>query len=250
MIEADGERRWSIGELAKASGVTVRALHHYDRIGLLTPEHRTSAGHRRYSGRDVRRLYRIRALCTLGLSLEDIADVLTDDLAGLRDLLAAQLTDVTTRAARLVEMRDRIGDLLQQIDANRLPDTAQFMTTLELMSVYETYFTQQQRDELAERRAGLDADAVKQEWTELVEQLLPHVTADTPVDDQQVVELVSTWDTLGARFHAPAPQGEQTAQAARRMWQENSAELGAALPWPAESMTALVAYVGRVRAAR
>jgi DNA-binding transcriptional MerR regulator len=253
VIEADGGRQWSIGALARASGVTVRALHHYDQIGLLTPEHRTPAGHRRYGEHDVRRLYRIRALRTLGLSLEEIAGVLADqgdDLTALRDVLAAQLTDVATQAARLAEMRDRIGDLLQQIDASRMPDTARFMATLELMSVYETYFTQQQRDQLAERRAELGqepVEAAKREWADLVTRLLPHVAADTPEDDPRVTDLVARWDALGAKFHQPAGQ---TATAARRMWQENSAELGAALPWPADSMVALVAYLERVRTSR
>ena len=48
---------WSVGELARATGVTVRALHHYDEVGLLAPSARTAAGHRRYSDEDLRRLY-------------------------------------------------------------------------------------------------------------------------------------------------------------------------------------------------
>ncbi|HEX4723067.1 MAG TPA: MerR family DNA-binding transcriptional regulator [Pseudonocardiaceae bacterium] len=48
MIEADGGRHWSIGALARACGVTVRALHHYDRIGLAK---QTASGHRRGTAR-------------------------------------------------------------------------------------------------------------------------------------------------------------------------------------------------------
>jgi DNA-binding transcriptional MerR regulator len=87
------ERRWSIGELARASGVTVRTLHHYDRIGLVSPGERTPAGHRRYVEADVRRLYRVRTLCGMGLSLDEVAVVLRnagDDLDSLRGLLTAQ----------------------------------------------------------------------------------------------------------------------------------------------------------------
>jgi DNA-binding transcriptional MerR regulator len=58
---------WSVGELASATGVTVRTLHHHDEIGLLAPSERTPAGHRRYSGEDLRRLYRIVVLRGLGL---------------------------------------------------------------------------------------------------------------------------------------------------------------------------------------
>jgi MerR family transcriptional regulator, thiopeptide resistance regulator len=256
VIEANGERRWSIGALAQASGLTVRTLHHYDRIGLLTPEGRTASGHRRYRERDLRRLYRIRALRALGLSLEAITGVLAgqgDGLAEFRELLTAQLRDVDEQVARLRELRGRIGDLLQQIEVRRMPDADQFMATLELISVYDTYFTRQQRDQLAQRRAELGPEAVeaaKREWHDLVEALLPHVAADTPVDDPRVVELTARWEALGARFHPSAPQGHETAETARRMWRDNSAELGANLPWPAERVTALVAYLRRAREAR
>lgn len=53
--------RWRVGQLAGATGVTVRSLHHYDEIGLLVPSEQTTAGHRLYSEADVQRLYRILA---------------------------------------------------------------------------------------------------------------------------------------------------------------------------------------------
>ena len=51
-------RRWRIGEVAAATGLTVRALRHYDEIGLLVPSQRSAAGFRLYSDADVRRLCR------------------------------------------------------------------------------------------------------------------------------------------------------------------------------------------------
>jgi len=70
------------------------------------------------------------------------------------------------------------------------------------------------------------------------------VQADTPVDDPQVQDLVRCWNELGAAFHTG---DQQTDAAARRMWQDNSAEISRALPWPHEQRTALVAYLGRAR---
>ena len=61
------QREWRIGELARATRVTVRALHHYDRLGLLVPSSRTAGGHRCYTGEDVRRLHTILALRGFGL---------------------------------------------------------------------------------------------------------------------------------------------------------------------------------------
>ncbi|GAA1014576.1 hypothetical protein Aple_047450 [Acrocarpospora pleiomorpha] len=251
VIEADNKRRWSVGELARATGLTVRTLHHYDQIGLLTPHERTASGHRRYTEHDLRRLYRIRALSALGLSLDEIASVLADqddELTALHALLTAQLHGLTAQATRINELRTRIDGLLQRITARQMPNPDQFMSTLELITVYETYFTQEQRDQLAQRRTALGPEAIeaaKHEWAALVEELLPHVAANTPTDNPQVADLIARYQALGARFHPPAEQGEQTAAAARQMWQDNSTELAARLPWPPDRIIALVEYVNR-----
>jgi DNA-binding transcriptional MerR regulator len=84
----------TIGELAEKSGVTVRTLHYYDRIGLLVPSARTAANHRRYADEDVQRLYRVVALRQLGLSLSHIAGVLADEQP-IADLLQRQLDETT-----------------------------------------------------------------------------------------------------------------------------------------------------------
>jgi DNA-binding transcriptional MerR regulator len=64
---------WKIGELARRTGLTVRTLHHYDEIGLLSPAERSDGGHRVYDEADVQRLYRIVSLRSLGFPLDAIA---------------------------------------------------------------------------------------------------------------------------------------------------------------------------------
>ncbi|GAA4578157.1 hypothetical protein GCM10023194_00290 [Planotetraspora phitsanulokensis] len=242
--------------MARVSGTTVRTLRHYDEIGLLNPGERTASGHRRYTEVDVRRLYRIRALRTLGASLEEIASVLADSSDGLgpmRDLLAEQLRGLEVHAAQVQQLTQRLRGLLGQIDRASMPDPDQFLTTLEMISVFETSFTPEQREQLARRRAELGADAIeaaKTEWAGLVEDLLRHVEEDTPVEDPQVQELVARWDALGNRFHAEGGDGEQTKAAARRMWSDNSEEIGRNLPWPADRMRDLMGYLERARQAR
>jgi DNA-binding transcriptional MerR regulator len=68
-----------IGDLAKRTGLTVRALHHYDSIKLLTPSARSDAGYRLYNHADIARLHQIVALRQFGLSLADIGTTLTSD---------------------------------------------------------------------------------------------------------------------------------------------------------------------------
>src|SRR5690349_9788488 len=74
-----------VREFAERAGVTVRALHHYDRLGLLRPK-RASSGYRLYSPEDLERLEQIIALKFLGIPLSQIKGLLG---RGSRDLAAA-----------------------------------------------------------------------------------------------------------------------------------------------------------------
>jgi len=102
---------WRVGELADVSGLTVRTLHHYDDIGLLTPD-RTPAGHRVYRRDHVERLYRISVLRRFGTSLEDIAAALDDPTwtldGALREHLAT-LEDQVLRMERLLHRLDAVA---------------------------------------------------------------------------------------------------------------------------------------------
>jgi DNA-binding transcriptional MerR regulator len=246
VIGNDG-RRWSIGELARATGTTVRALRHYDEIGLLSPDERTASGHRRYTGADVRRLYRIRVLRGLGLPLEEIARALGDTgIPQLRELLATQLRDLEVHAEHVHRLRDRLHGLLARLDDDRMPDPAEFMATLETMSMFETYFTQEQRDRLAARRAELGDEAVeaaRREFQDLVTEGLALVSDGTPPDDPRALDFARRWDAVGERLNP----GADTQRAARAMWTDNSTEIAGRTPWPAEGLGAVVSLVERAR---
>ena len=69
----------NVGEVAALTGVTVRTLHHYDRIGLLSPAGRTASGYRRYSAADLDRLHQVLVYRELGFSLEEVATLLEAD---------------------------------------------------------------------------------------------------------------------------------------------------------------------------
>src|ERR1700753_541152 len=87
--------RWSVGELAAGAGVTVRTLHHYDRLGLLAPVERSEAGYRHYDRDGVERLYRILALRGLGFPLAEIGALLDADAGSLREATRARLPEST-----------------------------------------------------------------------------------------------------------------------------------------------------------
>src|ERR1017187_7357095 len=101
-------------QFADLAGVTVRTLHHYDRLGLLKPRRRTNAGYRLYEERDLERLERIVALKFLGLSLGQIVGLLdkgsiTEALALQRQLLLEKrrMLDRAIRAIAGAESQSR-----------------------------------------------------------------------------------------------------------------------------------------------
>ena len=69
---------YAVSQVAKLAGVTVRTLHHYDEIGLLSPGERTAAGYRRYTEADLERLQQILYYRELGFALDEIATILDD----------------------------------------------------------------------------------------------------------------------------------------------------------------------------
>jgi len=252
------ERRWSIGELARAGGVTVRTLHYYDQIGLVSPGERTPAGHRRYVEADVRRLYRVRTLCGLGLSLEEVAAALRnagDDLDSLRGLLTAQLADLEVQAARIEESTQRLRGLLARLGEAAMPEPEQFLATLEPMSVdVSRYLSDAQLTTITEQAATLGSGAierVKTEWLELFTRLRQHLLDGTPVDDPAVQEMVARWQEIAAAFHPGGPRFEAATTA---LWQDNRAGIGQELDrrvgWSGPGGTAeVIDYLRKARSA-
>ena len=71
-----GRAGYTVGDVAGLAGVSVRTLHHYDRIGLLSPRHRSAAGYRLYSAADLDRLRQILGYRELGFGLAEVAAIL------------------------------------------------------------------------------------------------------------------------------------------------------------------------------
>ena len=115
-----------IGDLARASGLTVRALHHYEDVGLLAPA-RTDAGHRFYSDEDVERLYRITQLRRLGLSLGEIRRALDDNSRDLAEVMRSQLAELDRRLEATNRLRNRLVSLV----ASGAPATDDLLAFLE-----------------------------------------------------------------------------------------------------------------------
>jgi DNA-binding transcriptional MerR regulator len=136
----DGRRTWTIGELAGSVGVSVRTLHHYDRIGLVRASARTAAGHRRYGTDDRRRLRLVLALRRLGLDLGEIGRCL-DAGADPRDLARHRLD----RAEADLDHRRRA--------LRRLAAGDDVLAQLEETAVFDDHLTPDQLDRLDRQQA-------------------------------------------------------------------------------------------------
>jgi DNA-binding transcriptional MerR regulator len=183
------DEQYRIGELASAAGVTVRALHHYDRLGLLVPSERTTGGHRLYTAGDVQRLYRLLALRELGLPLGEIGAALDADDA-LSGTVRRHLGDVERRIAQLEALRLRLTRLLA-LDSGE-PSTTAILEALEAMSMFEKYYTPEQLAQLERRRLDLGDDkikAVEREWADLYATLREHRERGTDPADPAVQAL-------------------------------------------------------------
>ncbi len=112
-------RKYRVHEFAKLAGVTVRALHHYDRMGLLKPQ-KTAAGYRLYAETDLERLEQIIALKFLGLPLKKIKAVLLDRNAlELADALRLQRAALEEKQRLVVRAIGAIHDAEKAIQNNR-----------------------------------------------------------------------------------------------------------------------------------
>lgn len=182
--------RLTVGELAKRSGLTVRTLHHYDAIGLLTPSARSDAGYRLYERGDVARLYQIQALRRFGLSLADIGAALARPDHSLAALVERQIGALDAQLVQARTLRERLTRLHAQLVMGTDPDQSDWLLALEMITVYEKYFSD---DELARLPLyRLDA-ASEREWRTLVADARRLVEQYVPPQSDEAGALAKRW---------------------------------------------------------
>ncbi|MEW1795655.1 MerR family transcriptional regulator [Streptomyces niveus] len=104
---------YSVGQVAVFAGITVRTLHHYDEIALLSPSGRNHAGHRRYDDADLDRLQRILFYRELGFPLDEVAVLLDDPDADPQEHLRRQHELLSARIAELQKMAEAVEHAME-----------------------------------------------------------------------------------------------------------------------------------------
>lgn len=152
-----------IGDLAQKTCLSVRTLHYYDEIELLSPSHRNEVGHRLYSELDLIRLQQILSLRQLGFSLSEIRECLENpdfSLARIIDLHRDRLREKMALSRTLLDRLDRMA---RELETTQSVSVTNLMQAMEAISTIERYLTPEQQKSLADRFRQGEA-----EWQEML----------------------------------------------------------------------------------
>ena len=178
------ERTLRVGEVAARTGLTVRTLHHWEEVGLVTPR-RTSAGHRLYSSRELQRIQHVISLRALGFSLEEVRLSLSKRDLGLGEAIDRHIERLDEQIARQQSLRTKLHEVRRLLATG----TVEIETLLDLITestAMEKYYTKEQLEELAERAEELGEEGMakaQQDWADLIAEFEAHMVAGTAPDD-------------------------------------------------------------------
>jgi len=193
----------TVGALAARTGLTVRALHHYDEIGLLSPSGRTEAGYRLYSNDDIRRLERIVLLRGIGLPLTGIATALSSGAEDLLPLLAQHASDLRGKIDDAVRLLERIEHMAERLRSHTHQSIDDALETIQAVNVFERYFDRAQMDDIRENARNIGDARIREaeaEWPRLIAAVRHEINSGTEPGDPRVAPLVRRWQELIAEF--------------------------------------------------
>ena len=199
-------------EFAALAGVTVRALHHYDRLGLLKPTQRTNGGYRLYTNRDLVRLEQIVVLKFVGLPLKEIRELLKDE-ADLSETLRSQQEVLAEKRRQLDGAMQAIRAASRTLESGREPDWNLFKKIIKEIQMQndtewaKKYYSEEARAKVEERKAlwspELQAEVSKQ-WSQLFADI--EASLDEDPSSPKAQELAARWKKLVAGFTGGDPE--------------------------------------------
>jgi DNA-binding transcriptional MerR regulator len=149
----------NVGQVAALAGVTVRTLHHYDRIGLVSPSQRTAAGYRDYAPADLDRLHEVLVYRELGFPLEQVATLLDDPDADPAAHLRRQHRLLRDRLERTQAM---VAAVEKEMEARQMGIS---LTPEERFELFGNGFSEEYQAEAEERWGDTEAWAQSQRRT-------------------------------------------------------------------------------------
>lgn len=222
---------YRIREFATLAGVTVRALHHYDRLGLLKPSGRSRSGYRLYRDRDLVRLEQIVVLKFLGLPLKQIARLLKRE-SSLADALRRQQVVLAGKRRQLDLAISAIRRAERSVESGGDPDWELFKTIVREIEMQNStdwskkYYSEDAKAKIEERKALWNPELQAQvtaQWTALIADVTAAVAEDPAGPNAQA--LAARWRTLVEGFTGGDPEVQQ---GLNKMWADKD-------NWPAEN---------------
>lgn len=220
---------WKVGELATRTGTSVRALHHYDEIGLLTPTLRTPAGHRLYQQSDVERLQQIQSLRLMGIPLDEVKRLL--DGAGIspREVIDLHLARLHEQIAAQHRLAERLRALAEHMDSVETPSLDDLCHIIQVTNAMEKYFSTEQLEVLRERRTSITEQhmqEVRDSWNEIIPRVRDAMKAKVDPASPEMLAIARRWRALVEEFTGGDPK---IAQAVRTMYEHEGPTLRAQL---------------------
>lgn len=194
---------YTVGELAKRAGLTVRALHHYEKLGLLLPSGRTQAGYRLYNEPDVVRLHRLLAYRYMGLALKDIKPLLGGAPVSLADMLAQQIASVQAQIGRQQRLLEALQGVATRAAAGADDVTDHLLIAMGKMRLFEKYFSAEDMLQFDQQRAELGGKALREieaEWPQLIAAVTQEMERGTDPRSDGVQALMKRWIALVESF--------------------------------------------------
>jgi DNA-binding transcriptional MerR regulator len=207
----------NVGEVAALAGVTVRTLHHYDRIGLLAPSERTAAGYRRYTPADLDRLHQVLVYRELGFPLEEVATLLDDPDADPAAHLRRQHRLLRDRLERTQAM---VAAVEKEMEARQMGIS---LTPEERFEVFGDGFSEEYAAEAEERWGDTEAWAqsqrrtaayTKEDWVRIKEEgddverrFAEALEAGVPADSERAMDMAEEHRQHITRWFYDCPPG-------------------------------------------
>jgi DNA-binding transcriptional MerR regulator len=190
-------RTYRVGEFARLAGVTPRALHHYDRLGLVKPR-RTAAGYRAYSDQDLEKLVQVVALKFIGVPLKKIGRFTTTKAADLTVALRMQRLVLEEKRRLLDQAIGAIQDAEAALRGDGHAAPAVYRRIIEVIEMQSKNDWNAKYQGMVDAKVGrlgaLPAEeltALRQQWTMLIEQVRTAL-ADDPAGPR-AQELATRW---------------------------------------------------------
>jgi DNA-binding transcriptional MerR regulator len=235
-----------VGELARRTGLTIRALHHYDEIGLLKPSLYTESGHRLYTAADIARLQQVISLRQLGFSLEEVRDCLHRPDFSPLEVINLHLARLGEQIELQRQLSERLNAIASGLRAAGEVSAEEFLRTIEVMTMMKPVYTPDQMkqfEEIAKTVPPEEIQAVQEAW----KALLAEVRANRALDpaSPQAQALAQRWDELTERTMRPYQAFPEVKQAIADNYKQGRFEGFTLAPQAADR-----AFIERVKAAR